>query len=134
MRIWGINTPASLLQIASEVLAGELAAKQGDYERAIGHLEIAVDMEDRLIYIEPPNWHYPVQHSLGAVLLEAGRPAAAEKVYREDLRKNPENGWSLFGLAQSLRSRGQTDEAVQVEQRFEKAWAWADVKLKSSRF
>jgi tetratricopeptide (TPR) repeat protein len=134
MRIWGINTPASLLQIASEVLAGELAAKQGDYERAIVHLETAVDMEDRLIYIEPPNWHYPVQHSLGAVLLEAGRPAAAEKVYREDLRKNPENGWSLFGLAQSLRSRGQTDEAVQVEQRFEKAWAWADVKLKSSRF
>jgi predicted Zn-dependent protease len=75
-----------------------------------------------------------VRQSLGAVLLQLGRPADAERVYREDLARNPGNGWSLFGLAQSLRAQGKTEDAAQVEQQFSKAWAQADVKLSASRF
>jgi len=75
-----------------------------------------------------------VRQSLGAVLLQGRRPAEAEAVYREDLRRNPENGWALFGLAQSLRAQGKTSDAGAVEERFRKAWAQADVTLTSSRF
>jgi hypothetical protein len=75
-----------------------------------------------------------VRHHLGAVLLEAGRAADAERVYREDLARFPENGWALFGLAQSLRAQGREVEATQVEQRFANAWAGSDVTLTASRF
>ena len=83
---------------------------------------------------EPPPWYYPVRQSLGAVLLQAGRAADAEQVYREDLRRNPGNGWSLYGLAQSLRAQGKTGEAAQTDESFKKAWAQADVQLTASRF
>ena len=91
-------------------------------------------LQDQLPYTEPPPWYYPVRHTLGAVLFAAGRAADAEKVYREDLKRNPENGWALFGLAQSLREQKQTQEAAQVDERFKKAWARADVQLTASRF
>lgn len=132
--IWDINSTVNLLQIASEVAIGELAAKQGDYEKAIAHLETAVTLEDGLHYDEPPVWYSPVRQSLGAVLLEADRPAAAQKVYEEDLKRYPENGWSLFGLAQSLQAQDQIEAAQQVQQRFEEAWKYADVRLTASRF
>jgi tetratricopeptide (TPR) repeat protein len=132
--IWDINTSSSLLNIASEVLAGELAAKQGDYENAIAYLETAVSLEDNLNYDEPPPWLSPVRESLGAVLLEAGRAAEAERVYREDLKRFPENGWSLYGLAQSLRVQGKAEEARTVQARFEKAWKYGDATLSASRF
>lgn len=128
-RVWDINTTASLLQIASEVLFGKLAQKQGEYERAIEHFRKAVDLQDALIYNEPPDWYYPVRLSLGSALLEANRPAEAESVYREDLRRNPKSGWSLFGLTQSLLGQDKTAEAAQAQEEFEKAWLWADVKL-----
>jgi tetratricopeptide (TPR) repeat protein len=133
LSIWGMNSLKHLLDIAVEVLAGELAAKRNDFDRALMHLERAVRLEDGLMYNEPPDWHYPVRQSLGAVLLEAGRPGEAATVYWEDLRRNRENGWSLFGLAQALRAAGKPDEAAEVEQRFQKAWARADVKLPASR-
>ncbi|HXV59115.1 MAG TPA: tetratricopeptide repeat protein, partial [Vicinamibacteria bacterium] len=101
---------------------------------AIDSLEKAVNLQDNLAYTEPPPWHYPVRHSLGAVLLEAGRPEQAEDVYRDDLRKWPENGWSLFGLMQCLRTQGRMDEARLTEKRFLKAFARADVALTSTRF
>ena len=122
------------MRIATEVLAGELAAEQDEVEKALGHLHAAVLLEDSLPYTEPADWHYPVRQSLGAVLLKAGRAVEAEVVYWEDLRRNPENGWSLFGLAQSLRAQGKDEEAGEVEKRFQKAWARADVTLTSSRF
>jgi hypothetical protein len=75
-----------------------------------------------------------VRHSLGAVLLAAGRPADAEKVYREDLVRHRGNGWSLFGLMESLRAQERMAEAAKVEKQFRKAWAEADVQLTSSRF
>jgi tetratricopeptide (TPR) repeat protein len=131
----GENTPANtLLRIASNTLAGEIAARRGQTDEAIRFLEEAVRLQDGLPYTEPPPWYYPVRQSLGAVLLAAGRAAEAEAVYREDLKRNPENGWSLYGLAQSLRAQKKMKEAAAVEKRFRKAWARADVKLTTSRF
>jgi tetratricopeptide (TPR) repeat protein len=128
------NGAKAILEIATAVLEGELAAKRGDYEKAIAQLHRGVLLEDNLIYNEPPDWHVPVRQSLGAVLLEAGRPAEAEAVYWQDLQLNRENGWSLFGLMQSLRAQGKEEQAVLVEKRFRKAWSQADVTLLASRF
>ncbi|MDM9381861.1 hypothetical protein QUB80_14245 [Chlorogloeopsis sp. ULAP01] len=124
--IWDINITSSLLNIASEVLAGKLAAKQGDYNNAIAHLKTAVTLEDKLNYDEPPPWHYPVRQALGATLLQAHRPKEAEIAYREDLKRFPENGWSLFGLTKSLEAQGKTKEAQAVQKRFVTAWEYAD--------
>lgn len=129
-----MNSAAALLNLAANVLAGELAARQGKTDEAVQYLETAVRQQDALRYEEPPPWYYPVRQSLGAVLLKAGRAAEAEAVYREDLKRNPENGWSLHGLTQSLRAQKKQDEADATEQRFRKAWARADVKLTTSRF
>ena len=128
------NGAKAILEIAVEVLAGELAAKRGDYDNAIARLHRGVLLEDNLIYNEPPDWHVPVRQSLGAVLLEAGRFAEAEAIYWQELSRNPENGWSLFGLMQSLRGQGKEEQAVLVEKRFWKAWSQADVTLTASRF
>ncbi len=128
------NPARAILSIAPEVLAGDLAARRGDLAKAITHLETGVRLEDALVYIEPPDWYLPVRQALGAVLLQAGRAKEAEVVYWEDLRHYPHNGWSLFGLVQSLRAQGKNEEAATVEQRFQKAWAQADVKLTASRF
>ena len=123
-----------MLRLATTTLEGEIRAKQGDYDRAIALLEEAVSIQDNLTYIEPPPWHYPVRQSLGAVLLEAGKPDHAEVVYREDLNRWEENGWSLYGLLQSLRAQGKSRQADLVEKRFLKAWVRADVALTASRF
>jgi tetratricopeptide (TPR) repeat protein len=111
------------IAIAPEVLAGELAAARKDYDAAVAHLEHAVLLEDGLAYTEPAEWHYPPRHALGAVLLEAGRPAEAETVYWEDLKRNPENGWALRGLVEALRAQGKQDDARLVDERLRKAWA-----------
>ncbi len=132
--IWEINSAASLLHIAEQVLAGEIAARQGDTSAAIDILREGVRLEDALRYQEPSDWMYPVRHSLGAVLLQAGRPREAEAVYREDLAINRENGWALFGLMKSLQAQGKTAEAAQVKERFDRAWRHADVVLTASRF
>ncbi|MGE0682572.1 MAG: hypothetical protein AB7P69_16940 [Candidatus Binatia bacterium] len=132
--IMGRNTAKNLLAIASHVVAGEIATKEGQMDTAIEHLEQAVQVQDGLTYTEPPPWYYPVRQSLGAVLLLAGKNAAAEQVYRKDLEKNPDNGWSLYGLAQSLRAQGKEKDAIVVEEDFKKAWAKADVELIASRF
>jgi tetratricopeptide (TPR) repeat protein len=131
--IWDLNTTRALMEIAREVLGGELAAARGDGEEAIRRLERGVALEDALNYDEPPPWHLPVRQVLGAVLLEAGRPGPAELVYRQDLARFPENGWSLFGLARSLDVQGKAEEAAEARARFERAWRWADVELTGSR-
>ena len=127
------NTAARIFAIAPEVLGGEIAAARGDFDAAIAHLDRAVRLEDGLVYTEPTEWHYPPRHALGAVLLEAGHSSEAETVYWDDLKKNRENGWALFGLAQALRAQGKDEQAELIEARFEKAWARADVKLTASR-
>lgn len=129
-----INPAEKILRIAAHVLDGEIAYRAGEVDKALSELRTAVALEDELMYMEPPEWIQPVRHTLGAVLVEAGRFAEAEQVYREDLAVWPENGWSLFGLAQCLRARGAEAEARAAEERFAKTWARADVKLRSSCF
>ncbi|BAU42829.1 tetratricopeptide repeat protein [Leptolyngbya sp. O-77] len=132
--IWDINSTADLLKIGVEVLSGELAAKRGDVYGAIAHLEAGVALQDQLNYDEPAPWYSPVRQNLGAMLLQAGRPAEAEQVFRDDLAIYPHNGWSLYGLAQSLEAQGKTDEARQTRAQFRSAWQHADVMLTAARF
>jgi tetratricopeptide (TPR) repeat protein len=129
------NLPAAVLvNIAVHDLAAQIAAKKGDHDTAVSQLTEAVKVEDALPYMEPPYAYMPMRHGLGAALLVAGKPADAEQVYREDLKRIPNNGWSLFGLAQSLRAQGKADAADAVQRQFEQAWIRSDVKLTSSRF
>ncbi len=94
----------------------------------------AIGLEDGLNYTEPKDWYLPPRQVLGAVLLQAGKPAEAEQVYQEDLQYHPQNGWSLFGLAKSLEVQNKLDEASAVQEEFQGAWADADVTLTNSRF
>ena len=128
------NSSAALLRLAAHTLNGEIAARRGRIDEAVRHFRDAIAEESVLHYDEPPPWFLPVRQQLGAVLLAAGRIAAAEAAYREDLAQNPENGWSLFGLAKCLRARKAAAEAATVEERYRKAWARADVTLSASRF
>ena len=122
------------LQIASRVVEGEIAARRGDAGAAVRVLREAVAIEDAMPYSEPPLWHQPTRQVLGAVLLEAGRPEEAEEVYHQDLKVFRENGWSLFGLMESLKAQPyRSAEVAEVEARFEKAWSRADITLTSSR-
>lgn len=130
----GFSHGEALLTIATEILAGEMAAARGRIEQALVHLEKAVRLEDGMLYNEPPDWYYPVRHTLGAVLLEAGRPLEAATVYWRDLEENPGNGFALHGLLQSFEAQGRAAEAAEVETRMVEAWEAADVTLTSSRF
>jgi len=130
----GFGAAETLLAIAEKILAGELAAKQNNFHDAISYLEKAVRLEDGLMYNEPPSWYFPVRHILGAVLLEAKLPGEAEVVYWEDLRRNPANGYSLFGLKQSLVMQNKSLVALEIEQRLINAWQESDVNLTTSRY
>lgn len=130
----GFAAAGTLLSIAEEVLTGEVLAKKGDTRGGIARVERAVRLEDTLLYNEPPDWYFPVRHVLGAMLMDAKQPAEAEAIYWEDLRRNPNNGFSLFGLEQALRVQGKDSIANEIKQRFDKAWFKADVVLTSSRF
>jgi tetratricopeptide (TPR) repeat protein len=132
--VWDRYSLIGGVRIAERVLAAELSQAQEDYEAAVGALGEAVRLEDALPYDEPPAWHAPVRQMLGAVLLAAERPAEAESAYLAELRRNPENGWSLFGLEQALRAQDRDDDADAVAARFQKAWIHADVELRSSYF
>lgn len=128
----GNNSAHAVLAVAAKVLAGEIAAAGRDWNVAVNALERAIELEDQFAYDEPPDWIMPVRHSLGAVLVRAERFEQAEKVYREDLRWYPENGWSLRGLSASLRGQKRSEEADAVEERFRRAWRYADVEISSS--
>jgi len=130
----GWTTPSTTLGIATHALSGEIAARRGALQEGIAHFREAMKIEDDQLYTEPPDWYYPIRHSLAAVLLQAGGAVEAERLYREDLKRFPENGWSLFGLAQALRAQGKGAEAADVDARFARAWARADVTLTASRF
>ncbi len=132
--LWEINKTSDLLAIAQHVLAGELAFQQGQVDGALSHLQQAVTIEDKLNYDEPPAWYYPARQSLGAMLLDAGRAAEAEAMFRKDLKRHRDNGWSLFGLWQSLTAQGKTEEAQGVKSRFDKTWSEADITLTQARF
>jgi tetratricopeptide (TPR) repeat protein len=122
-----VNTGKRMLGIASNHLHGEIAAAQGRTDEAVRRMKAAVVLEDGATYMEPPDWFTPVRSSLGATLLRAGRARDAEQVFREDLKRHPENGWSLRGLAESLDRQDKRAEADAVRERLARAWARADV-------
>jgi tetratricopeptide (TPR) repeat protein len=134
LTVWDRYPLAHAVNIAERSIAAELASDKGDHAAAVRALQEAVLIEDKIPYDEPPGWHAPVRQALGAMLLTAGQPKEAEAVYREELRRNPANGWSLKGLALALDKQGRHDEAARTEQEFARAWQHADVQLVASRF
>jgi tetratricopeptide (TPR) repeat protein len=124
-----LNSMKTILGIARKHLDADLAARGGHTDVAIRDLREAVALEDGLTYDEPPPWYYPMRQVLGNTLLAAGRPKEAETAFREDLKRNRENGWSLHGLALALAKQGKTKEATQITRRFNEAWAEADYRL-----
>jgi tetratricopeptide (TPR) repeat protein len=104
---------------------GRLPEARGALDTAESHLRAAVALEDALPYMEPPYWHHPVRHALGTALLQSGKARQAESVFREALRKFPENGWALAGLRKSLEAQGKRAEAAEIAGRFEKTWRGA---------
>jgi tetratricopeptide (TPR) repeat protein len=133
-RMVSVNPAHKILEIAQHVLGGEISYRKGDVDAAVAALRQAVAIEDQLVYMEPPEWILPVRHTLGAILLASGRVDEAETAYRDDLAQWPDNGWSLYGLSECLKSRGESarPEAQQAAQRFERAWADADVTIGAS--
>jgi len=122
-----------LIVLSKHVLAGELAGRRRYTAETDHQFTTAIQLEDKLPYMEPPYWHHPARQIYGATLLQLDRAAEAEKIYRADLERHPENGWSLYGLLASLRAQGKTQEAKSVEKRFRDAWRLADITLTASR-
>jgi tetratricopeptide (TPR) repeat protein len=123
----------AMATMALDLLDGEIARAKADTAGAVRHFRAAYDIQLSLPYNEPPWWHQPVSHILGAALLADHRPAEAERVYRESLKVYRDDGWALFGLAEALEAQGRGDEARSAREAFAKAWARADVRLTSSR-
>lgn len=130
--IWDINAANALIKIAIRVLGGEIAKANQHYTKAEQLLREAIELEDGLNYQEPPDWFFSVRHQLGALLLQIGKYAEAEAVYRKDLELFPETGWALNGLLQSLVKQNKMKAAADIERRFENAWQYADVELDGS--
>jgi tetratricopeptide (TPR) repeat protein len=129
----GNNSCEALLAVATPMIEGEILIAEGKIDSGIEQLRAAIQKEDALKYDEPPGWMIPVRHSLGAVLMKQQRFAEAEKVYREDLARLPENGWSLLGLTKSLRKQNKNaEEVAQSQAMFEKIWAKADLTITTS--
>src|SRR5690606_14048278 len=120
--MWDRYTLSFATRIAKLTVTAELATARGQHDAAIEAMDEAVAIEDGIPYDEPPGWHAPVRHTLGAILLDAGRAADAERVYRDELKRNPGNGWSLYGLAQSLEAQGKATEAKAARSDFDLAW------------
>ncbi|MGY0799477.1 hypothetical protein ACW7G0_10540 [Lysobacter sp. A286] len=133
LMVWDRYPLSHAVRIAERSLSAEVANASGDLDTAIIALREAAVTEDAIPYDEPPGWHAPVRHTLGALLLAADRPVEAEAVYREELERNPANGWSLHGLSQSLQAQKRPSDAAEVERQFAQAWQHADVELLASR-
>lgn len=135
------NTVVDLLEIAEEMLNGELEYRRGNFDAAFAHLRKSVELDDALPYDEPWGWMQPTRHALGALLLEQGRLEEAEAVYREDLGlvqtlsracQHPNNLWSLHGLYECLTRRGEKVESVLIKQQLDIALARAEVQVHAS--
>ncbi|HYN02336.1 MAG TPA: hypothetical protein VE359_07815, partial [Vicinamibacteria bacterium] len=129
---FGNNTASDVLDVAESFMRGEILFRSGKIDEGLASLREAAAREDKLRYDEPPDWIQPVRHALGAALLQAGRFAEAEAVFREDLAKLPGNGWGLYGLSRSLQLQKKAAEAEAAERQFDAVWKQADVKIKSA--
>ena len=131
----GFGIPGTMMaQVGVALIDGEVARNRHRLDKAVEAFRKARDIELTIPYTEPPYWHQPTSHILGAALMQAKKPAEAEAVYRDSLKHYRIDGWALFGLAQALDAQGKRDEAKQVRAEYAKVWSTADVKLKASRF
>jgi len=128
MPISSTNMAGSVIAIGYEVLSGEIAVKQKNATEATARFKQAVTLEDGLTYTEPPDWPVPTRQLQGAALLELGRARDAEIAFRDDMKKFPDNGWSLMGLQKSLERQSKTSEAAEVKTRLDKAWPAAEAR------
>jgi tetratricopeptide (TPR) repeat protein len=127
------NTAESIIALANHMIEGELLIAEGKRDPGLEELRAALTLEDALKYDEPPSWMIPLRHTIGANLMAAGRFAEAEQIYRDDLKRLPENGWSLFGLSEALATQEKHGAELEATRaRFNKVWAKADVKITSS--
>jgi tetratricopeptide (TPR) repeat protein len=130
----GNNSAREVIAVARKMAEGELAFREGQKDKAFDLLREAVTLEESLSYDEPPGWMQPVRHALGALLMADGRFPEAEGVYRADLKRHPNNAWSLLGLKQSLEKQGKFPEAMAMMGQVNKAWSRADVSPVASCF
>ncbi|MCZ6835189.1 MAG: hypothetical protein O7G85_05380 [Planctomycetota bacterium] len=128
----GNNTGHHVMSIARAMLVGEIAYREGEYELAFSTLDEGIELEEQLVYDEPPGWMQPVRHAKGALLMGNDRAAEAEQVYRDDLRRNPQNGWALLGLEQSLEAQDMNAAAASLATTRRLVWARSDVQPTSS--
>jgi tetratricopeptide (TPR) repeat protein len=128
---FGNNSGSDVLDVAESFMRGEILFRSGKVDEGLAALREAAAREDKLRYDEPPDWIQPVRHALGAALLQAGRFAEAETVFRQDLAKLPDNGWALYGLQRAVALQKRHDEAAAAEKQFDAAWEKADLKIKS---
>lgn len=127
------NSVETVLPIARAMIEGELLYREGEYEKSFSILRQGIEAEDALVYDEPPGWMLPVRHALGALLMEQKRYAEAEAVYREDLKRNRNNGWGLLGLQNALLAQKKNpDESIRLSKQFAEAWIKADTLPGSS--
>lgn len=126
------NLGVDVVAVAEAMLEGEILYREGKTDLGLAQLREAVRREDKLRYDEPPSWIIPVRHALGASLLQVGRVQEAEDVYRADLARWPNNGWSLYGLAQALKYQDRRSEAAAIEAKFKEVWKHADTEITSS--
>jgi len=131
---FSFNPVADIVKVPVHLLRGEWLLKQNKLAEGIAELQEAVQAEDNLRYMEPPDWKIPARHFLGAALFDAGKFAEAEQVYTEDLKRNRENGWSLRGLQLSQQKLGKKSELTATARRFEKAWKNSDIAISASRY
>ena len=130
----GANPSQEVLGLARQMLEGEISWREGKHEEAFAAMAEGARLEDELVYDEPPGWMQPVRHAYGALLMAADRPADAERIYREDLERNPGNGWSLLGLQQALTAQDQRAAADEAGAALAAVWSRADVRTGSSCF
>ncbi len=130
----GQNNLRDVLAVATRVASARIAASEGRNQDALRDLGEAVRLEDGLAYDEPSDWFFPVRHMLGAEYLRAEMPQEAERVYRDELKLQPRDGWALRGLAQALAAEGQSAEGRAVEARFREAWKHATISISTSAF
>jgi hypothetical protein len=133
-RMFRVHRPAHLLGVVGGILRGELLRVEGRGDEAAAAFREAARLEDALVYDEPEPLPFAVRDWLGTLLLEQGKPADAERAFREGLERRPHNGWSLAGLEQALRAQGRTADADHAREAFQQAWARSDTWLPRPRF
>jgi len=124
-----MNPAKSVLQLSLDVLDARILESEGELPEAIDVWKKAVALNDTLLYNEPADWYYPVRESLGGAYLREHQPTEAEAVFAQDLKINPGNGRSLYGLWQAQLAQKKNAEATKTKAEFEKAWKHADTKL-----